>query len=184
MLTLGLVSVALAGAWLFTQGKVDLFTYIVFLVVSAGNYEPFNTVIANMASLSFLESRIDRKKEMDGMPIQQGKTTCNPKHFDITFDKVSFSYDGKVKTIDNISFTARQGEVTALVGPSGGGKSTTTKLAARFWDIDAGTITLRDKDISSIYPETLLQHYAIVFQDIPLFNFSVMENIRIGKKDA
>ncbi len=184
LLKLGLVSVALVGAWLFVQGQVDLFTYIVFLIVSAGIYEPFNAVIANMASLSFLESRINRKKEMDAMPIQQGTTEYNPQHFDIVFDKVSFSYDGTAQTIDNISFTAKQGEVTALVGPSGGGKSTTAKLAARFWDVDSGNITLGGENIAQIDPETLLEHYAIVFQDVTLFNFTVMENIRVGRKDA
>ncbi len=184
LLKLGLVSVALVGAWLYAQDRVDLFTYIVFLIVSAGIYEPFHTVIANMASLSFLDSRIARKKEMDVMPIQQGKTECAPENFDITFHKVSFSYDGTARTIDDISFTAKQGEVTALVGPSGGGKSTTAKLAARFWDIDGGTITLGGEDIARIDPETLLQYYAIVFQDVTLFNFTVMENIRIGKKEA
>ncbi len=184
LLKLGLVSVALVGAWLFAKGQVDLFTYIVFLIVSAGIYEPFNTVIANMASLAFLEARINRKKEMDAMPIQQGKTECSLGQFDIVFDKVSFSYDGKAQTIDDISFTAKQGEVTALVGPSGGGKSTTAKLAARFWDIDRGTITLGGENIAQIDPETLLEHYAIVFQDVTLFNFTVLENIRVGKKDA
>ncbi len=184
LLKLGLVSVALVGAWLFAKGQVDLFTYIVFLVVSAGIYEPFNTVLANMASLAFLEARINRKKEMDAMPIQQGTTECSPEQFDIVFDKVSFSYDGTTQTIDDISFTAKQGEVTALVGPSGGGKSTTAKLAARFWDIDRGTITLGGENIAQIDPETLLEHYAIVFQDVTLFNFTVMENIRVGRKDA
>ncbi len=184
LLKLGLVSVALVGAFLFSQGRVDLFTYIVFLIISAGIYEPFNAVIANMASLSFLEARINRKKEMDAMPIQQGTTACAPDNFDITFDAVSFSYDGTARTLDDISFTAKQGEITALVGPSGSGKSTTAKLAARFWDIDGGTITLGGEDIGKIDPETLLQYYAIVFQDVTLFNFTVMENIRIGKKDA
>ncbi len=121
---------------------------------------------------------------MDAMPIQQGKTECAPENFDITFDRVSFSYDGTTRTIDDISFTAKQGEVTALVGPSGGGKSTTAKLAARFWDVDSGTITLGGEDIAGIDPETLLEYYAIVFQDVTLFNFTVMENIRIGQKDA
>ncbi len=184
LLKLGLVSVAVVGAWLFARGEVDLFTCIVFLIVSAGIYEPFNAVLANMAGLSFLEARIARKKEMDAIPIQQGKTECTPANFDITFTNVSFSYDSNTKTIDDISFTAKQGEVTALVGPSGGGKSTTAKLAARFWDVDGGTITLGGENIAEIDPETLLQYYAIVFQDVTLFNFSVIENIRIGKKEA
>ncbi len=183
-LRLGLVSVVVAGAWMFSNGTVDLFTYIVFMIVSASIYNPVIAVFENIAMLMFLNVRINRKKEMDAMPVQQGKTQCSPANFDIEFKDVVFSYDGSTRIIDGISFTARQGEVTALVGPSGGGKSTTTKLAARFWDIDKGQITLGGEDISQIDPETLLQYYAIVFQDVTLFNFSVMENIRIGKKDA
>lgn len=183
-LKLGVVSVVLAGAWMFANGMVDLFTYIVFMIVAASIYNPIIAVFESIALLIFLSVRINRKKEMDAMPVQQGKTECNPANFDIQFKDVVFSYDGKARTIDGISFTAKQGEVTALVGPSGGGKSTTAKLAARFWDIDQGKITLGGEDISQIEPETLLQYYAIVFQDVTLFNFSVMENIRIGKKDA
>lgn len=183
-LKLGIISVVLAGAWMFANGTVDLFTYIVFMIVSAAIYNPIIAIFNNFALLMYLGIRINRKKEMDAMPVQQGKTKCLPNRFDITFQNVVFSYDGKTKTIDDISFTAKQGEVTALVGPSGGGKSTTAKLAARFWDIESGKITLGGEDISLIDPETLLQHYAIVFQDVTLFNFSVMENIRIGKKDA
>ncbi len=183
-LKLGVISVVLAGAYMFANGTVDLFTYIVFMIVSAGIYNPIIAIFDGFALLMYLGVRINRKKEMDAMPVQQGKTKCSPNGFDIAFHDVVFSYDGKTKTIDGISFTAKQGEVTALVGPSGGGKSTTTKLAARFWDIESGKITLGGEDISLIDPETLLQHYAIVFQDVTLFNFSVMENIRIGKKDA
>ncbi len=183
-LRLGLVSVVIAGAWMFSNGMVDLFTYTVFTIVSASIYNPVIGVFENIALLMYLSVRINRKKEMDALPIQQGKTDCSPDNFDITFKNVSFSYDGTAQTLDNISFTAKQGEVTALVGPSGGGKSTTAKLAARFWDINSGTITLGGEDISQIDPETLLRYYAIVFQDVTLFNFSVMENIRIGKKDA
>ncbi len=183
-LKLGLVSVALAGAWMFSQGMVDLFTYIVFLIVAANIYNPVVAVFENIALLLYLNVRISRKKAMDAMPVQQGKTAFSPTHFDITFKDVVFSYDGKTPTLNGISFTAKQGEVTALVGPSGGGKSTTAQLAARFWDTAQGTITLGGEDISQIDPETLLTYYAIVFQDVTLFHFSVMENIRIGKKDA
>ncbi len=183
-LKLGLVSVVVAGAWLFSRGEVDLFTYIVFMIISASIYNPFMAVLEYMAILMFLKVRINRKKEMDALPIQQGTTRFLPTNFDIVFKDVVFSYDGTTQTINGISFTARQGEVTALVGPSGGGKSTTAKLAARFWDIDQGTITLGGEDIAHIDPETLLHYYSIVFQDVTLFNFSVMENIRIGKKDA
>lgn len=184
LLKLGLVSVALTGAWLFASGSLDMFTWLVFMIASASIYTPFTGAIEQMAALLYLSVRINRKKEMDAMPIQQGKTTFTPAHFDIEFTDVFFSYDKKAQTIDGLSFTARQGEVTALVGPSGGGKSTTARLAARFWDIDRGKITLGGEDIAGIDPETLLQYYSIVFQDVTLFNFSIMENIRLGKKDA
>jgi ATP-binding cassette subfamily B protein len=138
----------------------------------------------NFALLLYLNVRIKRMKEMDNMPRQEGTTFFHPKNYDIKFNNVDFSYQDGIQTLKNVSFTAKQGEVTALVGPSGGGKSTVAKLSARFWDIDKGTITLGEKDISRVDPETLLNNYSIVFQDVTLFNSSVMDNIRLGKKDA
>jgi len=132
----------------------------------------------------FLKVRISRMKEMDTMPRQEGTSDFRPRSFDIAFHNVDFSYLEGVQTLKNISLTARQGEVTALVGPSGGGKSTVAKLSARFWDADRGKITLGGIDISKIDPETLLSSYSIVFQDVTLFNASVMDNIRLGKKNA
>jgi ATP-binding cassette subfamily B protein IrtB len=123
-------------------------------------------------------------KEMDEMPRQDGKLKFAPKNCDIEFKSVNFSYQDGVQTLKNVSFTAKQGDVTALVGPSGGGKSTVAKLAARFWDSDKGVITLGGEDISLVDPETLLNYYSIVFQDVTLFNSSVKDNIRLGKKDA
>jgi ATP-binding cassette subfamily B protein len=123
-------------------------------------------------------------KEMDKMPRQGGKTEFNPKNYDITFKHVDFSYQTGVPTLKEVSFTAEQGEVTALVGPSGGGKSTVAKLSARFWDIDNGKITVGGEDISKVDPETLLNCFSIVFQDVTLFNSSILDNIRLGKKDA
>jgi ATP-binding cassette subfamily B protein IrtB len=138
----------------------------------------------NLAALIFLNVRIKRMKEMDEMPRQDGKSDFHPRNYDIQFKNVDFSYQDGVPTLKKVSFTAKQGEVTALVGPSGGGKSTVAKLAARFWDIDNGVISLGGEDISRIDPETLLNYYSIVFQDVTLFNFSVMDNIRLGRKDA
>ena len=123
-------------------------------------------------------------RELEQMPIQEGKTEYSVKNYDIVFDKVSFAYEENKQVLRNVSFTARQGEVTALVGPSGGGKSTSVKLAARFWDIDKGTITLGGEDISQIDPEALLKNYSVVFQDVVLFNASVADNICIGRKNA
>ena len=184
ILKLGLPSVILAGAYLLSMGTVSVFTYLVFLVVSARIYNPLTEVMNNLAVLLYLNVRIRRMKEMDAMPRQEGKTEFLPKNYDIKFDHVSFSYQDDVQTLRDVSFTAKQGDVTALVGPSGGGKSTVAKLSARFWDIDKGTITLGGEDISRIDPETLLQYFSIVFQDVTLFNTSVLENIRLGKKDA
>ncbi len=184
LMKLGLVSVVLIGALLYAKETIDLFTMIVFMVVSAGIYQPFLQTMENMAALIYLSTRIDRMKEMDALPVQEGSTSFWPQHYDIEFNNVEFSYEEDQQTINGISFIAKQGEVTALVGPSGGGKTTVAKLAARFWDIDRGKILLGGKDISQLDPETLLKSYAIVFQDVVLFNFSVMENIRVGKKGA
>lgn len=183
-LKLGLPSVLLYGAYLLSTGEISIFTYLVFLIVTARIYNPIMDAMNNFAMLLYLDVRINRMKEMDKMPRQDGKTEFNPKNYDIEFKKVDFSYQDGIKILNNVSFTARQGDVTALVGPSGGGKSTIAKLSARFWDIDRGTITLGGEDISKVDPETLLKYYSIVFQDVTLFNSSVMENIRLGKKDA
>ena len=183
-LKLGLASVIIVGANLISSGSINLFTYLVFLMVASRIYAPITEVFNNLAALFYLDVRINRMKEMESLPIQQGETDFNPGNFDIVFDNVDFSYQEGKQVIQQVSFTAKQGEITALVGPSGGGKSTTAKLAARFWDIDNGKICLGGYDISKIDPETLLKNYAVVFQDVVLFNTSIMDNIRIGKKDA
>ncbi|AKB37644.1 ABC transporter, ATP-binding/permease protein [Methanosarcina siciliae C2J] len=184
VLKLGLPSVILAGAYLLSTGDISIFTYIVFLVVTARIYNPIMDALNNFAALIYLNVRIKRMKEMDGMPRQEGRTEFHPKNYDIEFKNVDFSYQDGVQTLQNVNFTAKQGEVTALVGPSGGGKSTVAKLSARFWDIDRGVITLGGEDISRIDPETLLNNFSIVFQDVTLFNSRVMDNIRLGKEDA
>lgn len=184
VLKLGLPSVILIGAYLLSTGTVSIFAYLVFLVVAARIYNPIMDAMNNFASLMYLDVRINRMKEMDAMPRQEGSTVFHPKNYDIAFKNVDFSYQDNVQTLKNVSFTAKQGSVTALVGPSGGGKSTVAKLAARFWDIDQGMITLGGEDISKIDPETLLNSFSIVFQDVTLFNESIMENIRLGRKDA
>lgn len=183
-LKLGLPSVILLGGTLLYQGSISILTYLAFLIISSRIYGPIMDVLNNLSVLLFLDVRIKRMQEMDDMPRQTGKKEINNQGYDITFKNVGFSYDQEIQTLKEVSFTAKQGEVTALVGPSGGGKSTVAKLAARFWDIDSGTITLGGEDISQVDPEVLLSQYAIVFQDVTLFNSSVMDNIRIGKIDA
>lgn len=184
LLKLGLASVIIVGVQLLSAGTIDLFTYLIFLVIATRIYSPVNEVFNNLATLFYLDIRINRMNEMEGLPIQQGKTDFKPQNFDIVFDDVSFSYETGKQVLQNVSFTAKQGEVTALVGPSGGGKSTSAKLAARFWDINKGKILLGNQNISEIEPETLLQYYSVVFQDVVLFNSSIIDNIRIGRKDA
>ena len=183
-LKLGLASVIILGATMVASGAISLFVYLIFLMISASIYNPISEVFNNLAALLYLNVRINRMNEMQAMPIQQGKTEFSPENYDIEFKNVDFSYEEGKQVLQNVSFTAKQGEITALVGPSGGGKSTSAKLAARFWDIQKGKITLGGQTISEIEPETLLKHYSIVFQDVLLFNTSIKDNIRVGKHDA
>ena len=184
LLKLGMPTVIVAGAWLLQRGDISIFVYLAFLLISAMVYNPIQEVCNNLAILTFLDVRINRMKEMEAMPEQEGSKEVKMDNYDIEFRNVSFAYETEKQVLHNVSFTAKQGEVTALVGPSGGGKSTTAKLAARFWDIDGGKILLGGNDIAHIDPETLLRNYAVVFQDVLLFNASVSDNIRIGKRDA
>ncbi len=183
-LKLGLPSVILFGAYLISVNELTMFGYIVFLIVTSRIYNPIMDLMDSFAALQFLNVRIKRMKEMEQMPHQEGTKVFKPANYDIEFENVAFSYDDGTEVIKGASFTAKQGCVTALVGPSGGGKSTLAKLAARFWDIQEGVITLGGQDISKVDPETLLENYSIVFQDVTLFNNSVLENIRLGRKDA
>jgi ATP-binding cassette, subfamily B, bacterial IrtB/YbtQ len=184
VLRLGTASVILAGAHLLSSGTVELFTYLVFLLVASRVFEPIGEVFNNLAALFFLDVRIDRMREMQALPIQKGDTAFVPKHYDIEFNNVSFSYEDGRQVLDGVTFTAKQGEVTALIGPSGGGKTTAAMLAARFWDADRGTVTLGGRNLREVDPETLLKSYSVVFQNVVLFNASVIDNIRIGKQSA
>lgn len=184
LLRLGLAFVAILGASLLQAGTLDLMAYLVFLVFGSSVYIPIEEVLNYSILLSYLDVRISRMRQIEEMPVQTGKAEVTIRRYDIAFDHVSFAYESGREVLHDISFTARQGEVTALVGPSGGGKSTIAKLAARFWDIEEGRITLGGRDISQIDPEALLAHFAIVFQDVVLFNASVMDNIRIGRSGA
>lgn len=183
-LKLGLASVIIFGATMVASGTINLFVYLIFLMISASIYNPISEVFNNLAALLYLNVRINRMNELQAMPIQQGKTDFTPKNYDIEFSNVDFAYEEGKQVLQNVSFIAKQGEITALIGSSGGGKSTTAKLAARFWDIQKGKITLGGQDINKVEPETLLKHYSIVFQDVLLFNTSIKDNIRIGKRDA
>ena len=184
LLKLGIASVALVGSMRLMSGELSLVTFFLFLLVVSRIYEPMNFSLQNLAAMNSLQINIDRMNEINETPSQEGESAFSPKGYDIAFDHVGFAYNSGETVLKDVSFTAKQGEVTALIGPSGGGKSTAAKLAARFWDIDRGRITVGGVDVSRVDPEKLLTAYSIVFQDVTLFNNTVMENIRIGRKDA
>lgn len=184
VLRLGIATTALAGAYFLTKGEIDILTFFMFLLVASRLYDPLEGTLQNLAAIIATNSNIERMNEIMDYSIQSGSDKLKNKGCDICFENVGFSYNDGEKVLDNVSFTAKQGEVTALVGPSGGGKTTVSRLAARFWDINKGKITVGGMDISKIDPEALMSLYSIVFQDVTLFNNTVMENIRLGKKDA
>ena len=183
LMKLGIVSVAIVGANMLIAGQINILVYIAYLILTASIYVPIEGILSFMAMIVTLDGVVARIKEIKTMPIQEGKQEMNPRDYSIDFKDVIFGYEDYT-VINGVSFTAKQGEVTALIGASGSGKTTLTKLAARFWDIQQGKILLGGEDISQIDPETLLKNYAIVFQDVVLFNASIKDNIRIGKKGA
>lgn len=183
LMKLGIVSVAIVGANMLIAGQINILVYIAYLILTASIYVPIEGILSFMAMIVTLDGVVARIKEIKTMPIQEGKQEMNPMDYSIDFKDVVFGYEDYT-VINGVSFTAKQGEVTALIGASGSGKTTLTKLVARFWDIQQGKILLGGEDISQIDPETLLKNYAIVFQDVVLFNASIKDNIRIGKKGA
>ena len=184
VLKLGIATVALAGSVLLMQGSLDILTFFLFLLVVSRLYDPLQGALQNLAAVISTRTNIARMNEILDHPIQQGKTSLSNKGYDITLRAISESYNTGETVLKDVSFTAKQGEVTALVGPSGGGKTTVSRLAARFWDINRGKITVGGMDVSKVDPETLLSLYSIVFQDVTLFDNTILENIRIGNKDA
>lgn len=184
ILRFGIGTVALVGSVLLCSGKLDVFTFFMFILVVSRIYEPMQGTLMNLAAVIAQDVNVERMNEITDYPVQKGSDELDVKSYDIEFSNVSFSYDKNENVLNDISFTAKQGEVTALIGPSGGGKSTVSKLAARFWDVDGGSIRLGGKDISQVDPEKLLSAYSIVFQDVILFDNTIMENIRIGRKGA
>ena len=184
VLKLGIASVVLVGAGLMVSGQVGFLTYFGFLLVVTRVYDPVNVVLQSSSELLEMRHAIRRTNGLMRTPAMGGSPEFRPRGFDLSFEDVSFSYGEGARVLDRVSFTAREGQVTALVGPSGSGKSTCAKLAARFWDPDAGTVRLGGVDVSGIDPEALLSAYAEVFQDVVLFDETVMENIRLGRADA
>ena len=183
ILKLGIISVAVVGVNMLIAGEVNILVYIAFLMLTTSIYLPIEGIITFMSMIVMLDAVVGRIKEIKTMPIQEGKKQMEITNYDIEFKDVYFGYDN-YSVINGISFIAKQGEITALIGSSGSGKTTVAKLAARFWDIDRGKILIGGKDISEVDPETLLKNFSIVFQDVILFNTSIKDNIKIGKKDA
>lgn len=184
VLRLGIATTALVGSYLLINGELDILTFFMFLLVVSRLYDPLEGTLQNLAAIIATNSNIERMNEILDCPVQSGSDKLSNKGCDIVFDHVGFAYNSDETVLNDVSFTAKQGEVTALVGPSGGGKTTVSRLAARFWDINKGKITVGGMDISKVDPETLMSLYSIVFQDVTLFDNSIMENIRIGRKDA
>ena len=184
ILKIGIGTTALVGGALFVNGDINILTFFMFLMLVSRLYDPMQITLQNFAAIIATGLQCERLDEVLSHKIQTGSTNMNNKGFDIEFNHVGFKYSDDTDVLKDVSFTAKQGEVTALIGPSGGGKTTISRLAARFWDVSEGTIKLGGTDISTIDPETLLMNYSIVFQDVTLFNNSVMENIRIGKAGA
>ncbi|MGI6012088.1 MAG: ABC transporter ATP-binding protein [Ruminococcus sp.] len=184
ILKLGIATVTLAGSAFLVQGSLDVLTFFMFLLVVSRLYDPLQGALQNLAAVISTRTNIARMNEILEHPVQQGESRLSNKGYDISFEHVAFSYNTGETVLKDVSFTARQGEVTALVGPSGGGKTTVSRLAARFWDVSRGKITVGGMDISKIDPEALLSLYSIVFQDVTLFDNTILENIRIGNKNA
>lgn len=184
ILKLGIGTVALVGGMLLANGAITVLTFFLYLLVVSRLYDPLSSSLQNLAAIISTNIPIERMNEIETYPVQPGTAELKTNGYDIVFDNVSFAYNTGEQVLSGVSFTAKQGEVTALIGPSGGGKSTAAKLAARFWDADSGKITLGGTDVKTVDPEKLLSAYSIVFQDVTLFNNTVMENIRIGRQGA
>ena len=184
ILKIGMATTVLVGASLLVSGSISFMIFLMFMLAATRLYQPLSGCLQNLSAVYSTLLAVERMKTIEEQKIQQGREDADCHGYDIVFDRVGFSYKEGEPVLREVSFTAKQGQVTALVGPSGGGKSTSAKLAARFWDADKGRITIGGSDISKIEPETLLKSFSIVFQDVVLFNNTIMENIRLGRKGA
>lgn len=184
ILKFGIATTALLGGMLLAKGDIDVLTFFMFLLLVSRLYDPMQISLQNLAAIIATDVQCERLDEILSHKVQKGKTELTNKGYDIEFSHVGFAYDSGETVLKDVSFTAKQGEVTALIGPSGGGKTTVSRLASRFWDAQKGRITVGGMDIQNVDPETLMSLYSIVFQNVTLFNNSIMENIRIGRQDA
>ena len=184
ILKIGIGTVALAGSILLASGEIDVLILFMYLLIASRLYDPLQSSLQNLAAVISLRTNVERMDEILFHPLQEGKPELTNSGYDIEFKDVRFGYGNGEEVLSDVTFAARQGEVTALVGPSGGGKTTVSRLAARFWDPDSGRITVGGMDVTKTDPEALLSLYSIVFQDVTLFDNTIMENIRIGRRDA
>ena len=184
VLKLGIASVALVGSALLVNGTLGVLTFFMFLLVASRLYDPMQAALQNLAAIIAMRTNVARMNEILEYSVQTGNDTLTNSGYDVVFDHVGFAYNDGEVVLKDVSFTAKQGEVTALVGPSGGGKTTVSRLAARFWDNQKGKITVGGMNVAEIEPEKLMSLYSIVFQDVTLFDNTIMENIRLGKKGA
>lgn len=184
ILKFGIGTVAVVGSTLLIQGEISVVTFFMFLLVVTRMYDPLQIALQNFAAIISLDTNCRRMDEILSHPEQTGRETLDNKGYDIEFSNVAFSYNDGEQVLKDVTFTAKQGEVTALIGPSGGGKTTVSRMATRFWDYNKGKIMVGGMEVAQIDPEKLMSLYSIVFQDVILFNNTIMENIRIGKKDA
>ena len=183
-LRLGIASVIVVGTMLLVAGRVDFLVFFVYLLAVTRVYDPINVILQAIAELMDMSLSLGRMRAIENEPIQTGHTSFEPQGYDVAFDDVGFAYADGEDVLDGVSFKAREGQVTALVGASGSGKSTAVKLASRFWDISSGAVFVGGVDVSTVDPETLLSSFSEVFQDVVLFDDTVRENIRLGKKNA
>ena len=183
-LRLGIASVIVVGTMLLVAGQIDFLVFFVYLLAVTRVYDPINVILQAIAELMDMSLSLERMRAIENEPIQTGRTSFEPQGYDVVFDDVGFSYADGEDVLDSVSFKAREGQVTALVGASGSGKSTAVKLASRFWDVSSGAVFVGGVDVSTVDPETLLSSFSEVFQDVVLFDDTVRENIRLGKKDA
>ena len=184
ILKFGIATTALVGSDLLAEGKIDVLTFFMFLLLVSRLYDPLQISLQNLAAIISADVQCKRMDEILSHDIQAGSEKLTNQGYDIEFTNVGFAYNDREDVLKDVTFTAKQGEVTALIGPSGGGKTTVSRLASRFWDINKGSIKVGGMDIGKIDPETLMSLYSIVFQDVTLFNNTIMENIRIGRQDA
>ncbi|WP_092871638.1 ABC transporter ATP-binding protein [Acetitomaculum ruminis] len=184
ILKFGIGTVALVGSDLLIKNQINVITFFMYLMVVSRMYEPLQIALQNFSALISTDTQCERMDEILSHPEQKGTQKLSNKGYDIEFKNVAFSYEEGDSVLSDVNFVAKQGEVTALIGPSGSGKTTVSRLASRFWDVNKGSIKVGGMDISKIDPEKLLSMYSIVFQDVTLFNNTLLENIRIGRKEA